>query len=546
MATVPSGSSASAGVGAPVFTAEQYLLEDYRHTLFPLSTTRLLVERFAAELREYARTNPFRVQTRCSAAKRGFHLRRTVKLDPPSELFLYDLIFRNRKLFRQDHSEGRSSYGFRFTGGRPVSSKTAYLDYRSAVSTAKKKYKFGMRFDISSYFNSLYHHDLVSRFREIGSLEDDVVLYGRFLREINSGRSLDCLPHGLHPCKVLGADFLKFVDNSIRLKSPALFRFLDDFNLFSEREQDIQSDFNTIQELLSEKGLFLNEKKTVYADNFGRSMTEEIEDIKTDLLRARDEIVDPSGIELSSIFSEEDEDQEDGEDNEISDEAVEAAINSLRDTDQDELEKLLDTVEDTKELDVTDTLSEEQVDYLLGLLNDPELDESDAELALVLLKNHGEDVLPKMGEVLVKFPSLSRTIYQFASFVEDKAELCNLVLKFLRGDSFVTEYQLFWITKMLEDHLSNQSCYGTSLAILNGHPSSTTITRAKLLEIPEHRFGMPDLREEALRSGRCDWIAWSAALGCRKEDSAKRNHLLGYFENGGPMNHLIGGCAKQL
>jgi hypothetical protein len=110
----------------------------------------------------------------------------------------------------------------------------------------------------------------------------------------------------------------------------------------------------------------------------------------------------------------------------------------------------------------------------------------------------------------------------------------------------VTEYQLFWITKMLEDHLSNQSCYGTSLAILNGHPSSTTITRAKLLEIPEHRFGMPDLREEALRSGRCDWIAWSAALGCRKEDSAKRNHLLGYFENGGPMNHLIGGCAKQL
>jgi hypothetical protein len=34
-----------------LFTAEQYLLEDYRHTLFPLTTTRLLVEKFSSQLR---------------------------------------------------------------------------------------------------------------------------------------------------------------------------------------------------------------------------------------------------------------------------------------------------------------------------------------------------------------------------------------------------------------------------------------------------------------------------------------------------------------
>ncbi len=156
-------------------------------------------------------------------------------------------------------------------------------DYWTAVSNAKKQYKFGLRFDISSYFNSpFYHHDLVGRLREIGASEEDVNLYGRFLREINSGRRLDCLPQGLHPCKVLGADFLKFIDNSIRLKSPRFIRFMDDFNLFSDRERDLHAEFfNCVQELLSEKGLFLNEKRRRRTPViFGRSMTEEVDEIK--------------------------------------------------------------------------------------------------------------------------------------------------------------------------------------------------------------------------------------------------------------------------
>lgn len=520
----------------PPFTAEQYFLEDYRHTLFPVTTTTLLVEKFSTELREYYRTNPFRPQTRCSAAKRGFHLRRTVKLDPPSELFIYDLVFRNRKQFRADHNPIRTSFGFRFKSGKPISSRTAYRDFQASIAGAKARYKFGLRFDVSAYFNSLYHHDLVSRFREIGAHEDDVNSYGRFLREINSGRSLDCLPHGLHPCKVIGSDFLKFIDNSIRIKSPRFLRFLDDFYLFADREQDLHSDFNNIQELLSEKGLSLNERKTAYADDFGRSMTEEIDEIKARLLRARRELVEASGIELSDSFEYE-EDIEDEED----DLGPEEEGDDLGEDEND-----LDDHEIADDFEVTGLLTQENIEYLLSILNNPDIDESDAELALVLLKDHGEDVLPRMGDFLIRFPALSRTIYDFSSFVSDKSELCSLVLKFLRGDHFVTEYQLFWITKMLEDHLSSETCYGAALTLLHTHSSSTPITRAKLLEIPELRFGMPDLRELALRSGQCDWPAWAAAIGCRREDSAKRNHLLGYFQNGGPMNQLIGKCAQNI
>ena len=58
--------------------------------------------------------------------------------------------------------------------------------------------------------------------RIIGDVEDaDVIAFGGFLREINSGRSIDCLPQGLYPCKMIGSDFFRFIDNSSRLK-PAL------------------------------------------------------------------------------------------------------------------------------------------------------------------------------------------------------------------------------------------------------------------------------------------------------------------------------------
>ena len=530
-APAPAAAIPAAPASAPAFDAKQYFLEDYRHTLFPLSSTQLLVEKFSPELKAYALANPFRPQTRCSAAKRGYHLRRTFKLDPPTEFFVYEMVYRNRNLFRKDFNAARSNFGFLFRNGVPVSSRNAYQDYQTAVLEAKKKYKYGIRFDVASYFNSVYHHDLVSRFREIGGAEDEVALYGRFLREINSGRSLDCLPQGLHPCKLIGADFLKFIDNSMRLKSPRFIRFLDDFNIFADREQDLLSDMNTIQEMLSDKGLFLNEGKTKRANDFGRSMTEEIDEIKKQLLQARGETVDPSSIEMADLFEFEDDDEDEEEEEEEEAAASTAAENAESRAD---------------ELNFFDSMTDEQTEYLLDLLNNPEIDESDAELALVLLKDHGEDVLEHMGQFLVRFPGLSRTIYQFSPHVQDKAELCNLVLDFLRGDHFTTEYQLFWITKMLEDHLADQPCYGTSLALLNQHPSSTPITRAKLLEIPEHRFGMPELREQALRSGQCDWPAWAAAIGCRKEDAARRNHLLGYFENGGPMNRLVGTCAKSM
>ena len=86
------------------YTLTDFYNGDYRKTLFPMETNKILIETGKAEIENFLRkclnqteeAYSFRSQTRVYAAKPGNHLRRTVKLDPVAEFFIYNLIFRNR------------------------------------------------------------------------------------------------------------------------------------------------------------------------------------------------------------------------------------------------------------------------------------------------------------------------------------------------------------------------------------------------------------------------------------------------------------------
>jgi hypothetical protein len=150
-----------------------YLLGDYPRTLFPLSTTRVIAENWGQQTLDYVYQkilNPaeiehsFLAQARCYSSKQGFHLRRTVKLDPVAELFIYDLVYRNRLLFRKDFRNTRRSFGYRFEDGEPLSPTKSYAAFKAAVTDGRMKYPHMLKFDIAAYFNSVYHHDLVQWF----------------------------------------------------------------------------------------------------------------------------------------------------------------------------------------------------------------------------------------------------------------------------------------------------------------------------------------------------------------------------------------------
>jgi hypothetical protein len=498
-------------------TSRDYFLSDYRHTLFPLTTTYFLVDRHFEEIKSYLYKKVldkatadyhFLPRQRCYAAKRGHHLRRTVKLDPVAEFFIYDVVYRNRKSFRKDHRTNRRSFGYRFDGSLPESPAQAYGTFKKEVADAKRKYGFTLSLDVATYFNGIYHHDLVRCVRDLNWPDADVEALGTFLREANSGRSIDCLPHGLHPCKVLGSEFIRFVDNSYQLRAELLLRFLDDIYLFSDEEGLITADLLTIQELLGERGLSLNESKTSGVSGHHLEMQAVVDLVKAELLHLRRDQVVGSGVDDDDFQD----DDEDGDDN------------------------------DTES---TEALTGEQVEYLLSLINSPDVEESDAELVLSLLHDHGEEVLPRMVDVLRRFPGLTKNVYNYARLTSDRDGLDDLILAFLTEWPTATEYQLFWLVKLAEDFLGKSRKIGDILTRAFEHPKATIISRAKVLEIADNRFGLPELREERLRGGRSDWEAWAAAAGTRGLKAASRNHVLSYFANGSQINWLVSECLRR-
>jgi Reverse transcriptase (RNA-dependent DNA polymerase) len=478
--------------------------EDFMRTLFPLETNQFLIGHAAEHVGGYVREilsgkQAFSSQTRVYAAKPQFHFRRTVKLDVAAEFYLYDLVYRNRRSFRNVETSTRRNFGYQFSDGELVSSSLAFQAFRTAVREASTEFSFGASFDVSAYFNSIYQHDLVKWFNRDGRSDDDVSGFGKFLRETTAGRSIDCLPQGLAPAKIIGSHFLDFLDFAVRLKNPRMLRFMDDVAIFARDSNTIIQDFFQIQKLLGEKGLSVNPAKTRIGNIAELDVRREIDQIKKSLLQVRRQIM------------------------------------------------IDDYGEETEVVRVAEqTLSSKQKEYLLELLRDPQIDEEDAELVLTLLREQSEDVLEHVRTFLEKFPNLAKTVYFFCEYVGNRERLAEELLNFIQKGVLITEYQLFWLAWIAQSCLSKCGTYGTILMRLYEHPSASLISRAKILEIPEKRFGFNDLREEHLRSGQSDWLSWASAVGIRCEKKANRNHLLGYFGKSSPLNQLISDCVKSL
>ena len=241
------------------YTAQQYLLDDHPRTLFPMTTTLVVASKALPQIQEHlteifdpASSAAFLVQQRCYAAKTGHHLRRTAALDPVAAFFIYDLVFSHRARLNVKSTATRRSFGYRFQLGKPIAPSVSYGAFRSEIRKAVPKYKHALTFDISAYFNSVYHHDLAEWF-EASIAAGPHEQFGQFLRECNRGRSIDCLPHGFHPCKAIGSAFLHDIDSAVQLQSALLLRFLDDFYLFDDDEHVLIGDFMRIQQLLVER-----------------------------------------------------------------------------------------------------------------------------------------------------------------------------------------------------------------------------------------------------------------------------------------------------
>lgn len=289
---------------------QEFIRADFSATLFPLKTNRLLADAHGNEISNYIyqkilnkeqKGDNFLSQQKVFATKPKGHLRRTVKLDPVAEYFIYDICYRNRSIFRPQVSLCRRSFGYRFQNGAQIPVHVAFSQYKKHLKQCSKMFTHNIQFDIASYFNSIYHHDICHWFTSNEVVSDvDGQALSQFFREINSGRSVDFLPHGIYPCKMIGNEFLKFVDLSGMLKSAEIVRFMDDFTLFDNDPSVLKLDFIRIQQLLGQLALNVNPSKTYYDNKVG-DVQEQLTDIRqslTEIVTDFEEVATASGVEL--------------------------------------------------------------------------------------------------------------------------------------------------------------------------------------------------------------------------------------------------------
>lgn len=495
-------------------TAEFYE-NDFWATLFPMKTNLLMIKHHEKELSEYvyqkilnenSPSDNFLPQQRVYATKPRGHLRRTVKLDPVAEYFVYDLIYRNRSIFRKPVSEFREAFGYRFESGKPISVNTAYRAFKARIAEHKTKFKHCISFDIASYFNCIYHHDLAHWFNSHQTVTtEDSGAFSRYCREINAGHSIDFLPHGIYPCKMIGSEFLKSIDLSYEIKSAVMLRLMDDIYLFDDSEHILSLDFVKIQQLLGSIHLNVNPMKT--------KLDAQQPDVAATISEIRKTLYEIVEIEVPI--------------GEVVGSGVEVET-------------------ETVELEFENTLNASQVEILLGLLREDTLEESDAELVLSALKAHSDSLLELIPSLLGRFPNITKHLYSICSSISDKESLGQAILGFINSQESLLEYQLFWLAVLVEEQLEGTTAYGQLLVTIYNLTSEFKIARAKILEIPEQDFGLKDIRNNYLKTGASDWLAWSSAMGTRSLKAAERNYVLDYFSKCSPLNYLVASCVKKF
>lgn len=506
---------------------KSFFVLDFKASLFPLKTNLLVIQHHHAALEQYIAkilsddpahiSDNFLTQTRVYAAKPNNHLRRTVVLDPVATYFLYDLVFRNREAFGKNVGPKRQSFGYRFEKDQPVAVHKAYKEFTDQVNLNRNlEYSHTVSFDIASYFNSIYHHDATNWFASLPNVSgSDGNAFGRFFREINAGRSIDFLPQGIYPAKMIGSEFLRFIEHSGQVKCSQSLRFMDDIYLFDDNAQTLLQDFLRIQELLGLRALNVNSTKTI-VDGEKATIQETASVIQQELASFVKDLSPPS-MYLGS-----------GADGPISDGYG----------DDDELDK--------DEEEKTPSLDKSQINRLFELLVDPKVDEADVELILSILHEHSESVTNHIPRLLARFPNIVKQLHKLAGHIVAKEELTIQLIELLGAEEALLEYQLFWIAVIAEDHLSQTKNFGKLILKLYEMTANHKIARAKILEIPDQSFGLKEIRDEVLKSGASDWPSWAAAIGTRTLKKAERNHALKYFSKSSPLNFLIAECIQNL
>jgi hypothetical protein len=135
--------------------------------------------------------------------------------------------------------------------------------YDKAIEIAENNsFQYVVRFDISDFYNRVYHHKLEN---EIGRIEADADIKCRIMTILQSisGNVSYGLPVGGNAARLLAELVLNPMDQMMVSRKYRHLRFVDDFILFANNREDAFSKLNWCADyLLRNQGLSLQKSKT--------------------------------------------------------------------------------------------------------------------------------------------------------------------------------------------------------------------------------------------------------------------------------------------
>lgn len=197
------------------------------------------------------------------AGSHGFRI--TTRIHPFWNLYLNGLGIAIAEANEQNRSARVHSY--RLGGEAPsfFDRSSSWRTYKEATLKEEALNTAGcvvVQTDISSFYEHIYHHRLENVIKDLGDGNSTVaVQIDRILSKLAAGRSFG-LPVGGQCARVLAEVMMTPIDRSLSDAGIVWHRYVDDFTLICNSQQDAYRALSVLSHSLADYGLSLNRTKT--------------------------------------------------------------------------------------------------------------------------------------------------------------------------------------------------------------------------------------------------------------------------------------------
>jgi hypothetical protein len=122
--------------------------------------------------------------------------------------------------------------------------------------------------------------------------------------------------------------------------------------------------------------------------------------------------------------------------------------------------------------------------------------QDNSEFIIVTIRKIADLLIYHLSKFSRGFPHLAKNLYGLCSKITDTEAVARTIT-----DTACERGLFFGLAAMLEDYLLDSRSVPKILNALFTHSNAIDITKAKILEIADQRYGLPAMREAYLRRG---------------------------------------------